>query len=188
MPALIRLLYSTGLRISEALALRDQDVNLEESYLLVNDSKNGKQRIIPISASLVVVCEEYIKYRAMLPYRKTESGYFFVNGNGDKCGGSVRQWFKKCLDKAGIPYRGRKDPRIHDLRHTFAVTSLANMVEAGIDIYAALLVLSGYLGHQSLEATNHYVRLTSAMFPQLIKDIDMVCLDVFPKFKNYEAD
>ncbi|CAL66204.1 tyrosine-type recombinase/integrase [Christiangramia forsetii] len=184
MPTLIRLLYCTGIRMGEAIALKDEDVNLEEGYLLVRDSKNGKQRIIPISQSLVSVCREYLEYRNLLPSRKTSSGYFFVKVNGHKCGQSVRAWFKKCLDRAGIP----GSARLHDLRHTFAVTSLAQMAESGIDLYASLPILSNYLGHQSIGATNHYVRLTSNMYPNLINDIDAICLDVFPKFKNYEAN
>jgi len=189
MPALIRLLYCTGLRISEALAMRMEDVNLDESYLRVRDCKNGKERIIPISDSLTSVCKEYVRYRDQLPMGKTKSGYFFVELDGSKCGQNVRIWFKKCLTKAAIPDIGRgHGPRIHDLRHTFAVTSLANMADSGIDLYASLPILSNYLGHQSLGATNHYVRLTANMHPNLIKDVDMICLDVFPKFRNYEAD
>jgi len=189
MPALIRLLYSTGLRISEALAMRMEDVNLDENYLRVRDCKNGKERIIPISDSLASVCKEYLRYRDQLPLGKRKSGYFFVKLDGSKCGQSVGVWFKKCLNKAAIPYIGRwHGPRIHDLRHTFAVTSLANMAESGIDLYASLPILSSYLGHQSLGATNHYVRLTANMYPDLIKELDVICLDVFPKFKNYEAD
>jgi integrase/recombinase XerD len=189
MPALIRLLYSTGLRIGEALAMKMEDVNLDENYLSVRDSKNGKQRIIPISDSLASVCKEYVRYRDQLPLGKRKSGYFFVKLDGSKCGTTVWVWFRKCLNKAAIPYIGRwQGPRIHDLRHTFAVTSLANMAESGIDLYASLPILSSYLGHQSLKATDHYVRLTANMYPELIKKLDMICLDVFPKFKNYEAD
>jgi integrase len=189
MPALIRLLYCTGIRIGEALSIKMEDVNLDESYLRVRDSKNGKERIIPISDSMISVCKDYVKYRNQLPLGKRKSGYFFIKLDGRKCGTTVWFWFRKCLSNAAIPYVGRwHGPRIHDLRHTFAVTSLANMAEAGIDLYASLPILSNYLGHQSLKATEHYVRLTANMYPQLIKDVDMICLDVFPKFKNYEAD
>lgn len=189
-PALIRLLYSTGLRIGEALALKNEDVNLEENYLLIKDNKNGRERVIPISASLGDVLKEYVSYRDRYPLRKSRTGYFFVKLNGRKCDcSSIHEKFKECLKKADIPYIGRgQGPRLHDLRHTFAVTSLASMAEAGIDLYASLPVLSNYLGHQTIDSTNHYVRLTSNMYPGLLKDIDAVCLDVFPKFKHYEAD
>lgn len=189
MPTLIRLLYCTGLRISEALAMKMEDVNLEDNYLHVRDCKSGKERIIPISVSLASVCGEYLGYRNQLPLKEKKTGYFFVRLDGRKCGQSVRSWFKRCLKIAAIQDIGRgQGPRIHDLRHTFAVTSLANMAESGIDLYASLPILSNYLGHQSLESTNHYVRLTANMHPDLIKDVDIICFDVFPKFRNYEAD
>ena len=189
MPVLLRLLYATGIRIGEAIELKDEDISLNENYIRVKDCKNGKERIIPISNSLVSVCKKYIIHRDQLPLGETKSGYFFVTLNGNKCGQAVRTWFRKCLKKANIPYIGRnQSPRIHDLRHTFAVTSLANMADAGIDLYVSLPILSNYLGHQSLEATNHYVRLTASMYPELIKKVDMVCLDLFPKIKNYETD
>jgi len=70
---------------------------------------------------------------------------------------------------------------VHDLRHSFAVHSLATMAEAGMDLYCSLPVLSTYLGHQSLKATNSYVRLTADMYPGLIRKIDLICFDVFPK-------
>jgi integrase/recombinase XerD len=79
-------------------------------------------------------------------------------------------------------------PRVHDLRHTFAVTSLANMAESGIDLYVSLPVLSTYLGHQSLESTNQYVRLTKHIYPHLINDVNLICQDVFPKYRNHETD
>lgn len=188
MPTLIRLLYATGIRIGEAMELKDEDVNLIESYIRVKDCKNGKERIIPISGSLASVCKKYLRYRNQLPLGEIKSGYFFVKLNGNKCGSGARVWFKKCLGKANVTCVGRnQSPRIHDLRHTFAVTSLANMADAGIDLYVSLPILSTYLGHQCLEATNHYVRLTTNIYPDLIKDVDMVCLDVFPKIKSYET-
>ena len=189
MPTLLRLLYATGIRIGEALALKDEDINLNENYLCIKDSKNGKERIIPISGSLASVCKDYLRYRNQLPLGEIKSGFFFIKLDGNKCGTGVRAWFKKCLEKANVTCISRNQrPRIHDLRHTFAVTSLANMADAGIDLYVSLPILSIYLGHQCLEATNHYVRLTTIMYPDLIKDVDVVCLDVFPKIKNYETD
>ncbi len=189
MPVLLRLLYATGIRISEALGLTDDDVNIEDKYIRIKDSKNGKQRIIPISSSLVDVSKEYLIYRDFLSYQRSKTGYFFINVSGNRCGQGVRQWFRKCLELANIPYLGEKQgPRIHDLRHTFAVTSLASMAESGMDLYVSLPILSNYLGHQSINATNHYVRLTASMFPDLVSDVDKICIDVFPKFKNYETN
>ncbi len=180
-PALLRLLYSTGLRIGEALALSNQDVNLAESHLRVRDSKNGQERVIPFSDSLVDALKEYLAYRNYLPINQPPTT-FFVCLNGKPCKrNSVSYWFKRSRHQAGIP----SVARIHDLRYTFAVTSLAAMAEASIDLYASLPVLSRYLGHQSLEATNHYVRLTESLYPDLIRKMDTLCLDIFPP-TNYE--
>ena len=189
LPSLFRLLYGTGIRINEALSLRDEDVNLENNYLIVKDTKNGKERLIPMSESLSSVCREYVKYRDMMPvHRKTP--YFFVSLNGSKCkSGGVYWWFRKILSNVGISYKGNhQGPRIHDLRHTFAVHSLAAMAETGIDLYCALPYLSTYLGHQSIRATDGYVRLTAEMYPGLLKDVDTICLNVFPKIEFHETD
>lgn len=182
LPALIRLLYGTGLRISEALALKLKNVNVSDDYVVVKDSKNGKERMIPISASLSTVLKEYLKYRSLLPIK---SEYFFITLSGCRCStDQAYRWFRKLLEKASIS-RNDHGPRLHDLRHTFSVHSLAMMAEAGIDLYCSLPTLSAYLGHQSLEATNAYVRLTAEMYPGLLKDIDLICLNVFPKNEYY---
>lgn len=187
MPTLLRVLYATGIRIGEALNLKDDDVNVDEKYIQINDSKNGKQRIIPITESLTEVCKEYLAYRNQLPF--TKAHYFFCNLDGHRCNQGVRRWFRKCLELADITYLGKKQgPRIHDLRHTFAVRSLAKMADTGTDLYVSLPILSNYLGHQSIASTNHYVRLTASMFPELISDVDKSCIDVFPRFSCYEAD
>lgn len=188
MPAIVRILYATGIRINEVLSLKDEDINTEDQYLKVKDSKNGKERIIPISKSLAKACTQYRHYRNKLPLPK-RAIYFFTCLNGNKCGyASVTSWFKECLRQAAIQCADNGLPRIHDLRHTFAVTSLSNMAAEGIDLYASLPILSTYLGHQSIGATNHYVRLTANMYPDLIKELNITCLNVFPKFKNYEAN
>ena len=191
-PAIIRLLYATGLRISETLALKEEDVNLQDHYLKVRDSKNGKERIIPIAASLVEVCKSYKQHRDQLPLlslrkkQNNQTDFFFVRINGQQCSRqSIVGWFKKSLEKTSISHRGglgnHQAPRLHDLRHTFAVNALASMAQAGLDLYVSLPILSNYLGHQSIESTEHYVRLTASQYPDLIRDVDQICMNVFPK-------
>lgn len=186
LPVLVRLLYGTGLRIGEALSLRNRDIDLEDGYLIIKDSKNGKERMIPMAGSLSGVCKEYVGYRGMLPFRSGKEDPFFVSLNGKACKNrAIHKWFRISLREAGIP-RHDHGPRLHDLRHTFCVHSLAMMAESGIDMYCSLPVLSTYIGHQSLEATDRYLRLTQEMFPGLLKDIDMICSNVFPV--PYETD
>lgn len=185
LPALLRLLYGTGLRISEALSLKNKDVNRDDNYLIVRDSKNGKERIIPVSSSLSDVLKEYVKYRNLMPLAISGNDCFFITLSGSGCNRDhVRKWFRKILSTAGIS-RDDHGPRLHDLRHTFSVHTLAMMAESGTDLYCSLPILSTYLGHQSLEATNDYVRLTSEMYPGLLKDVDLICLNVFPNTEPY---
>lgn len=66
------------------------------------------------------------------------------------------------------------------IRHTFSVHSLVSMSESELDLYYALPILSTYLGHQSLDATDMYVRLTAEMYPDLIKKTSNICSSVFP--------
>ena len=179
MPALIRTLYGTGMRIGEALTLINKDVNLQDNYFILRDTKNGTDRLIPFSISLSEVLKEYVSYRNKLPINISQETPFFVTlkgsiGNRD----AIYRRFCKVLMLANIP---KDRVRLHDLRHTFAVHSLAMMAEADVDLYCSLPVLSTYLGHLSLRATNNYVRLTSDMYPELIKKIDTIYFNVFPK-------
>lgn len=180
-PALFRFLYGTGLRISEALSLKNKDVNLDDRFVIIKKSKNGKERLVPLSESLSLVCKEYVKCRDLVVVKTSKEDNFFVSIKGTSCTqASVRGWFKIILWKGGIS-RNDHGPRVHDLRHTFSVHSLAMMAEAGVDLYCSLPVLSTYLGHQSLEATDKYVRLTAEIYPALLRDVDTICLNVFPK-------
>lgn len=179
MPTLIRTLYATGMRINEALTLNNQDVNLKENYCILRNTKNGEDRLIPFDDTLSAVLKEYIEYRSKLPVNTSSNDSFFITLKGSKCNrDSVYRRFRKILHFAGIP---KENIRLHDLRHTFAVHSLAGMVEAGIDLYCALPVLSTYLGHKSYQATNGYVRLTEDMYPNLMDKVDAICFNVFPK-------
>lgn len=185
LPCLWRVLYGTGIRIGEALALLEKDVNTQDNYLLIRDTKNGLERLVPISESLAQVCRVYRAHKGRLPIRTHKDTPFFVSLNGSACKrDAVHSWFEKTLSKAGIPKCGY-GPRIHDLRHSFSVHSLAMMAESGQDLYCSLPVLSSYLGHQCLESTNGYVRLTAEMYPGLVKDVAAICLNVFPKLTEH---
>lgn len=180
MPAIIRTLYATGMRISEAVSLNNQDVNLKENYCILRDTKNGEERLIPFDATLSAVLKEYVMKRDRLPVSTSMDSPFFVTLKGGRCSrDSIYRRFRKILLFARIP---KNNIRLHDLRHTFAVHSLVKMVESGMDLYCALPILSTYLGHKSYQATNNYVRLTEDMFPGLLEKVDAICFNVFPKF------
>jgi len=188
-PTLFRLLYATGLRVSEALLLTCQDVNLKDSYLIVRNSKNGMDRMVPISDTLLDVCRVYFEYR--IHYSKmiyNISDHFFICQDGNKCHTDlIYRWFRKILYNTGISHGGKGiGPRVHDFRHTFACHSLADMTVKGLDLYYTLPILSTYLGHRSLAATDEYVRLTVQMYPEISTKINEFAPDIFPKISNSE--
>lgn len=192
-PALMRLLYGSGLRVSEALTLKYNDVDLHSKCLILRDTKNGEDRMIPISDTLAKVCGEYVKYRNLFPSIEKADSFFIKPDGSPMSVNSAYKWFRKILYKANIPHGGRAlGPRLHDLRHTFSVHSLASMSRADSDLYCYLPVLSTYLGHKSLRGTNIYVRLTAEMYPELLKKASLVCARVFPvtniKKEAYETD
>jgi integrase len=94
---------------------------------------------------------------------------------------SIYRWFRKTLWAAGISHGGRgHGPRVHDLRHTFAVYSLKAMVDQGADVYWALPTLTTYLGHASVAATGQYVRLIPVMFPEVTAAVSAIASRVIP--------
>ena len=182
MPVIFRMIYGCGLRVSEAAGLKTEDVNLSEKFIVIRDSKNDRDRVLPLSNSLTDIC---LIYREKCLSKNLTTNYFFSQRDGNRyVADTVYRWFRKILWEANISHGGKgKGPRVHDFRHTFSVHSLVKMSEAGLDLYYSLPILSKYLGHQSLEATDKYVRLTSDMYPELIKEVNNFCSYIFPEVK-----
>lgn len=192
-PALIRLLYSTGVRVSEAVSLCNKDVHIDEQYIHLRKTKNGCERIAPLSVSMASVLSDYMKHRDMMPIKglANPDSYLFVKSDGSVItSNTVYTHFKKLLDKCGIPHYGNHHgPRVHDLRHTYAVHALVRMGHNGTDLYTALPILSTSLGHRSLSATEQYVRLTCSMYPELEEQCSPINAFVYPKVcKAYDYD
>jgi integrase len=188
MPALLRFLLGTGVRIGEATDILDEDMNLEQNVFILRDTKNGKERLLPFTKSLCNVLTQYRAHRDRLNPNKTEP-HFFTTVRGRKCSSEqVYKAFRSILKAANITFNGKHyGPNVHCLRHTFAVRSLLQMVRDGMDIYCTLPILSTYLGRQSIEATNNYVRLTIEIYPELIHNTEDLFINVFPCLKN-ESD
>jgi integrase len=184
-PAVLRLLYSTGLRISEALSIKNKDLKLEKGYIHILKTKNDSERIVPISDSLRGVLQQYASYRDRMPVSNVSSptSFFFIKSDGTYCKAqAIYVWFRRLLAECGIPYIGNHHgPRVHDLRHTFAVHAMVQMAHGNQDIYSSLPVISACLGHKSLTATEQYVRLTGEMYPELIRQCSPINAFVYPK-------
>jgi integrase len=155
---LFGLLAVTGLRISEALALARQDVDLPEGLLTIRDSKFGKSRLVPLHRSTQRVLVHYAERRdRMLGSGTTAS--FLVSDRGKPLEGStVRRTFYQLSRQTGL--RGPADhqgPRLHDFRHRFAVQTLVEWYRSGQDVERRLPILSTYLGHAHVSDTYWYL-------------------------------
>ncbi len=186
-PLLFRLLYCCGLRISEAYHLKISDVDFSSGVLFVRGSKFNKDRLIPMSASLV---DLFIRYHALFNQNNSPNDCYFRNKNGTPLTHDhVYKMYRKLLWKAAISHGGKgKGPRLHDLRHTFCVHTLAKQVKEEVDLYIALPILSAYLGHNSVGATQRYVRLTAEAYPELIAKVSQTCAFVIPKVVKNETN
>lgn len=182
---LIRILYGCGLRISEALNLKQSNVNLNEGILSIEDTKFGKERLVPLSDTLTERCRQYSyevhKY-------KSSNKYFFPSPYGGHYSEStIYQLFRGLLWEAGISHSG-KGPRLHDFRHTFSVHCLKKWVLAGKDLTNLLPYLSAYLGHVDLRGTQHYLKLTADLYPTIINSLEQHFSNLIPEVKFYKGD
>jgi integrase len=179
MPEVFRLLCGCGFRLGEVLRLRLADVDLQQSILTVRDGKFGKDRLVPPAPALVLRLRKYAEHFGTRP---PEAFFFPSPHGGPLCLRTVYSWFRKLLLQCGIPHAGRgKGPRVHDLRHGFAVHTLLRWYQEGADLEAKLPLLATYLGHRSLAGTQHYLHLTAELFPEITVRTNAAFGDVIPR-------
>jgi integrase/recombinase XerD len=160
---IVLLLYGAGLRVGEALRLRYCDVNLQHRMLSVWNTKFFKSRLLPIGASLAAALARYAQQRQHVLPPDEHSPSFFST----RTGMPVRLWqievgFVRLRKRAGIrrPSTDRWQPRLHDLRATFAVHRLVAWYREGADLQRRLPFLATYLGHVNVSGTQAYLPMT----------------------------
>lgn len=178
-PAVFRLLYACGTRVGETLSLKTDDVNLEEWIITLYNGKNKVSRMIPMSDSLT-------KYLRMYNHRvdRTDGNpFFFPARHGEHYSPTtIRNTFRKILQQAGIrKLSSGSYPRIHDLRHTYAVHALELSISKGMDPYCSLPALSTYMGHKGIESTEYYLRLTKQYFVNVLNYTQEQADTIFPE-------
>jgi integrase/recombinase XerD len=155
---LIGLLAVTGMRRGEAIGLDDEDFDPARGLLLVRHAKFGKQRLLPLHPTTTGAIEDYRRLRDQV-FPQPRSQALLVSSTGTRlldCG--VGQTFAKLARRAGLAARpGGSRPRPHDLRHSFAVTTLLDWYRDGGDVAARLPQLSAYLGHVAPANTYWYL-------------------------------
>jgi integrase/recombinase XerD len=179
MPEVFRLLYGCGFRLGEVLHLRVRDIDLNQGIVTVRQGKFRKDRLVPLAVSLM---NRLRKYAASFGNRPLDATFFPAPDGGPFCLRTVYGLFRKLLLQCGIPHAGRgTGPRIHDLRHTFAVHTLLRWYRDGEDLDTKLPLLATYLGHQHLSATQRYLHLTAELFPEITARVDAVFGEVIPR-------
>ena len=159
----ITLLYTTGLRCGELLRLKLGNFNSAEKTLLIKATKFHKYRIIPLSLSVAADLEEYLilRHKNRLPMEETAplvwSGYGGPQGESYSAQGFSSNWSALC-SALKIFTRKARPPRIHDLRHSFALNSLKRWYVEGDDVQAKLPLLARYMGHVSIQSTHYYLK------------------------------
>lgn len=185
LPLLFRMLYGCGLRISEALSLKLNDVDLKQGTLFIRDTKFGKERIVPMSQSLTERCRLYAD--KVLNFESCNTFFFLSPYGGRYKEGTIYKLFREILWKAGISHSGR-GPRLHDIRHSFSVHCLKNWVLNEEDLTNLLPYLSAFLGHVDLRGTQHYLRLTADLYPKIIASVEQNFSSLIPEVLFDETD
>jgi len=158
-PVLVRLLYSCGLRLSEALNLRIKHYELQEKTLMIKKSKNYKSRVVPISESMSIVLAKYLNSR-FGSFPDVERYVFEAPDGSVYNRGSVRSTVYNIFKKAGLPHNVEEHhPNVHSFRHNFAVRAMEKMQNEEMDLYCTLPILAAYLGHKGIRETERYLRL-----------------------------
>ena len=166
---LLLLLYGAGLRFSEATGLTLADVDLSEAILTIRDTKFYKSRLVPVGSQLAAVLANYMSVRTRDGSAQGEAAFLLANRDGTRLASSTVQTAFEVLRRiAGVHGAevGRQTPRLHDLRHSFAVHSLTAWYRQGADVQRLLPVLSTYLGHSDLEGTKVYLSMTPELLQQ----------------------
>lgn len=155
---LIGLLAATGMRVGEAIALDRGDTDLDAGVLTVRNGKHGKSRLVPVHDSTARALRDYLRLRDRLCSGACTSAVLVSPAGTRLLYCNVHATWKKLAVSAGLrPRSGTCRPRIHDLRHSFAVRTMLDAYESGLDGQVTLAALSTYLGHVDPKATYWYL-------------------------------
>lgn len=170
---LFGLLAVTGMRISEALALQREDIDLNTGILTIHNTKFGKSRLLPLHSSTLNVLSDYACRRDEL-LGVPCSPYFLVAERGGRLLPQyVYRVFWRLSREIGL--RGESDhsgPRLHDFRHRFAVVTLLNWYRSGQSVDTLMPILSTYLGHSCIRDTYWYLSACPELFEQATQRLE----------------
>lgn len=172
---LVGLLAVTGLRVGEAIRADRADLDWANELLVVRESKLGKSRQVPLHPSTVEALRGYERYRDQHCPSPAASSLFVSIVGTRLIYKNVQRTFGQLVTGAGLrPRSGRRRPRLHDLRHTFAMRTLAGWLGDGGDVDARLPALSTWLGHVDPSSTYWYWTATPELLGLAAQRLDSV--------------
>jgi integrase/recombinase XerD len=154
---LVGLLAASGLRIGEAIKLDRSDIDWDHGVLLIRESKFGKSRLVPLHPSTMEALADHARLRDELQRRPNEASFFVSLTRTRLSYAVVCQTFRRLVDNAGVGANAASPPRLHDIRHTFAVRTLLGWYRSEEDVQAKIPSLSTYLGHREPASTYWYL-------------------------------
>lgn len=154
---LIGLLASSGLRIGEAIKLDRADIDWAQGVLLIRESKFGKSRLVPLHPTSMQALDCYARLRDELRPHLAEPAFFISLKRKRLLYAVVQETFRQLIDTAGIGAAAPSPPRLHDLRHSFAVRTLLGWYREQQDVQSRIPSLSTYLGHREPSSTYWYL-------------------------------
>jgi integrase/recombinase XerD len=170
---IVGLLATTGMRVSEASALNDDDIDWEDQVLNVRHAKFGKSRLVPVHTSTLAALASYIRERNSCT-RPSFASPLFPSAKGLRLGRStVYAHFRILLAMVGLRQKNaHHGPRLHDLRHRFAVNTLVRAYRADVDPERRMYILSTYLGHVGIESTFWYMSAVPELMAEARKRLE----------------
>ncbi len=188
-PVILRLLLSCGLRIGETIRIQMKDIDLENGILKLVNTKGDKHRLVPMAGKMTDILGKYCL--AMGLVRDGEAWLFPGNDKkkhiSDK---SVKHRFEHILKDNGIELKNRKKhergPCLHCMRHVFAFKSFKQTENLGMPFTDSVPFLSIYLGHDSLNETEKYLKFSSEMYPETTELFGSFMKDLLPEV-DHEA-
>lgn len=180
---ILRLIYTCGLRLSEACNLHTEDVDLQNSLLILHDTKTKVDRLVYMSSEMNELCKEY------LSFLQKELGFtpewFFpaaknTNNHVEKT--LIEKQFSNAWKKTSYYGTKNDNPTVHDLRFTFVTRTITKWMRSGKDVKLLMPYLVKYLGHKDFTSTHYYFMLTEEAF-DIVQEKDTISKRVIPKVK-----
>jgi len=170
---LLGLLAVTGLRSGEAVRLREEDVDLPQGLLTIRDTKFGKSRLVPVHPTTVKALSAYAKRRDAFVGKASVPTFFISERRRPLSDTGFHDAFVELRHAAGLENKAiHHSPRMHDLRHRFAVHTLLNWYRKGEDVERHLPVLSTFLGHSLIQYTYWYLSSTPELLGEASKRLE----------------